>query len=401
MAPLSLGPPPFAASWRHPLFVQPVLISEYNRVDGIVQSLEVRGRLPLCFDRPPLVAAFGRLDVHTTALPLYRVRGGSFGLTSHLPGPRLGATHGTWGHIGAEYYKTTASPDEWLVGSAENTLAALVTRLDYKNYYRAEGYALKAGLVHVPRGQTLAVALCAEWHADRHDPLRTSTDWSLFPFDRSFWRNMTATSGHEHLLRMRAAIGIQDAPRVPYRTLRLDVTAEQVGRSLGGDFEHKSVFVDCRATARTVGTQSLVIRVMGGGRDGHLESQYVLRMGGIGSVRGLSHHSLKGNRMWMVNAEYRLNRDLLGRAMFWPFNCNLGRLAASQLEVGFLYDVGTAYSVDPEDGVLSGWFTCRAIDNWGVFLSVAHDLLRLEWATTKFLGSEQCSILRMRAGLSL
>lgn len=396
MTPLPLGPPPFAASWRYPLFVHPILVSEYNRVDGIVQSLDVRGRWPLRFDRPPLVEPFGRVDVQTTVLPHYHVRGGAFGVKSHLSSARLGATHGTWAHIGATYFKTTESPDDWIVGSAENSLAALMTRHDYRNYYRAEGYSIKAGLLHIPKRQTLALALRAAWKADRHDPLRTRAEWSLFPFDRSFRPNITATPGDERMLRVRAAVKVQDAPRVPYRTFRAGLTFEKVGGSLGGDFEHDGAFIDCRGMTRTIGDQSLSLRIIAGSRTGDLPPQYRLRLGGIGSLRGVTHQSLTGNRMWMINAEYRLNRDLLGRVMFWPHSV---RRVIALLDIGFLYDVGTAYTVNPGGSMLSGWFEGRAIDDWGVFLSVAHDFIRLEWATTDFLGSEHSSILRMRVGL--
>ena len=132
IAPQRLGPEPFAAAWRHAIFVQPVLLSAYNRVDGIVQSLNLRGRLPTDYARPPLLEAFGRLDVHASALPHYKVRGGSVGLASHLPRPPIGATHGLWARVFAQYQRETASPDDWIVGHAENSLAALFTKNDYK-----------------------------------------------------------------------------------------------------------------------------------------------------------------------------------------------------------------------------------------------------------------------------
>jgi hypothetical protein len=239
------------------------------------------------------------------------------------------------------------------------------------------------------------------WHADRHRPLESTTEWSIVPLERPFRPNIAATPGRERMLRMGAAVAIQDAPRVPYRTLRLGVTGEKSGGSLGGDFEYDGAFVDLRARSRTVGNQSLTLRVMAGGRTGNLHSQHLLRLGGIGTLRGVPHQRLTGNRMWMLNAEYRLGGDVLGAATFFPFSNNMVRHLTALMDVGVLYDVGTAYEVCGGHGVLGKWFSGAATDNWGIFLSVANDLLRLEWATTEFLGNEHAGILRLRVGLTL
>jgi len=396
-----LGPQLFEAAWRHSIFVQPVLISRYNRVDGIVHSLNLRGRVPCQFNRPPLMEASGRVDVHASALPHYHVRGGSAGITANLPRARLGATHGYWASVTAQYRKETASPDDWIVGSAENSVAALFAKNDYKNYYLREGYALVASLSYVPQAQRTAIAMNLEWHDDLQRPLESTTEWSLMPVDRLFRPNITATPGRERLLRLAAAARIQDAARVPFRTFQLGVTIEKAGGTLGGDFEYEGAFIEAKSGCKTIGNQWLNVRIVAGGRTGDLASQHLLRLGGIGTLRGVPHQRLTGNRMWMLNAEYRLGGDVLGRPTFCPFSNGWVRRAVALMDVGVLYDVGTAYGVSEEDGTLAGWFEGRAIDNWGIFLSIAHDLFRLEWAMTKFLGREHAGILRLRVGLEL
>jgi hypothetical protein len=394
----SIVAPRFKAVWRHAIFIQPVLLSRYNRVDGIVQSLNLHGRLPYDYSRVPLLETYGRLDVRTTALPHYSIRGGSAGATLNLAARRLGVQHGLWTNIGAEYHKGTVSPDDWIVGDAENTLSALLLKYDYKNYYLHEGYHVRLSSVFVPCSQTMRFGLQLAWHDDLHWPLIRATDWSLVPLQRSFRPNITAVHGRERALRLEADFTIQDTPRAPHRLFSLHVNLEDAGGSLGGDFDYDGACVEAHLATVTFARQWLTVRLLGGARTGTLAPQHLLRVGGIGTLRGVPHQRYTGNRMWLVNAEYRLGTIMPSMPPFLIFKSDIMRRAIALTDIGVFYDVGSAYH-SGSGAVLDDWFAGNAIDNWGVFVSIAEDLIRFEWATMRGVGHEHDDIFRMRVGL--
>lgn len=400
-APENFHPEQFPAAWRHPLFVRLAPLTRFNRVDGVVQSVRVRGRLPLRFARPPLFEARARFDIQATGEAPYRRRGGMLGLGANLPLTPLGRLSGAWASLGAEYRKESASPDEWLVGGAENTLAALLTRHDYKNYYDREGFAVQATIRFVPASQVFDFAAQLAWRDDLHRPLATVTDWSLLPSRKVFRTNIAAEHGRERALRLTVSVLRQDTPRLPHRSITVLGIYEKAGGTFGGDFDYESVFAVIHLQSTTWSRQRVTLRAVAGGRTGKPAPQHLLRLGGIGTLRGIPHQVMSGNRLWMLNAEYHLGGDLLGRATFPPFSWGCVRRVVPFLDLGVSYDLGTAYQWSGSDQVLSGWFAGRAIDNWGLFLGVMNDLVRIEWATTGFLGSEYGHVWRVRTGWKL
>lgn len=400
-APDNFHPERFPAAWRHPLFVQLAPLTRFNRVDGVVQSVMVRGRLPLRFARPPLLEARARFDMQATGEARYRRRGGMLGLGTNLPLTPLGRLSGVWASLSVAYRKETASPDDWIVGRAENTLAALLTRHDYKNYYDREGLAAQATVRFVPASQVFNFAAQLAWRDDLHRSLAVVTDWSLLPSREVFRTNIAAEQGRERALRLTVSFLRQDTPRLPNRAITILGIYEKAGGTLGGDFDFESVFAVVHLQSRTWGGQRVTLRAVAGGRTGKPAPQHLLRLGGIGTLRGIPHQVLSGNRLWMLNAEYHLGGDLLGRATFPPFSWGCVRRVVPFLDLGVSYDLGTAYLRHASDQVLSGWFAGGAIDNWGLFLSVMNDLVRIEWATTGLLGGEYGYIWRVRTGWEL
>jgi len=396
-----LGPPPFSAAWRHAVFAHPSLLKRYNRVDGLVQSLEIRARAPFDFNQAPLLEAFGRVDVHADTLPEYQVRGGTLGIGVNHPHSRLGKENGIWAHADAEYRKETASPDDEIVGSAENTLAALIAKYDYKNYYLREGVSISASILWIPRRQTEALMLLLAWENDRHSSLDVVADWGLLPTESHFRPNIDAAAGRQKALRLTAGIQLQDSPRHPHSVFQTVLHWEKAGGSLGGDFTYDGVFAMLRLERSTWGVQRLTLRSGAGARSGHLALQHVLRLGGISTLRGLPHQSLTGTRLWLFNGEYRFGRDFLTAATFFPFNSGLARRIVPALDAGLLYDLGAAYEVPASDGVFRGWLKGAGIDNWGLFLDVGNDLLRIEWTSTRLLGNDYPDLWHLRLGWTL
>jgi hypothetical protein len=183
--------------------------------------------------------------------------------------------------------------------------------------------------------------------------------------------------------------------------VKVSVAGEKAGRQLGGDFEFDGVFGSLNIKSAIAGNQWLTARLIGGARACKLGEQHRLRLGGIGTLRGTPHQAFTGNRSWMINAEYHLGGDLLGRLAFFPFTTGLVQKVLPVVDVGLLYDLGTAYQVSPADNVFSGWFGGKAFDNWGIFLSIVDDLVRIEWVSSRLLGHEYPDMVRLRIGWQL
>jgi hypothetical protein len=376
----------FPAAWRYTLYAHPNLLSDFNRVDGLVQSLAIHARVPTAFDRPPFVAVFSRVDIHTTELPHYRVRGGAVGVSSHLPCSQLGDRDGWWASLSADYHKQTVSPDDWIVGRTENAIAALLTKHDYRNYHQIEGYTVSATAQFVPQSQKLTFTAQAAWHDDQHHPLANATQWSLLPWSKSYRPNYIAARGQEHMLSFAVGVEIRDTPRYPRRSVHFLMTGEIAGNRLGGDFEYDGVLGEIKLRWATVSSQRLALRIRVGARTGELAEQHELRLGGIGTLRGAPH---------------RIGSDLLGRLDFFPFTAGVVRKVLPIIDLGLLYDVGSAFRAQTTDNLLAGWSAGKGQDNWGIFLSIADDLMRIEWASTLFLGHDYSNVLRCRLGWRL
>jgi surface antigen-like variable number repeat protein len=231
--------------------------------------------------------------------------------------------------LGGELHDLTASDDQWQVSSAEASLAAFGPRRSYRDYYRRRGVQIGGALRVHPQ-----VELLFAWRGERHEPLLSETDFSLWNDDEPFRPNRSAADGRLNAVIVGASIDgdgfDRESLEATYRRhqletpfgerlrgpdtdhdltprWRIDWTSEiSAPDALQSDFDFRRHIVSGRARVALSRHQEVSARAIGGWSDGVLPPQRQFAVGGIGSVHGYGFKEQVGDSLALLNLEYSL-----------------------------------------------------------------------------------------------
>jgi hypothetical protein len=292
----------------------------YNPVDGFTPALDFEG------------AAFDSGARNYTLFTGFA----SYKFGPERPGYSLGMERNFGGAVraytGVEIHDISDSDDRWRITSAEQTLVSLAFKNTFRDYYRRRGLQVHGG-VRAGGNHEFTVA----WRRDRHEPLTNTTDYSFFRDDHQFRENLAVLPGDVRAIVLgytydsraldAATIGatyrrhlMEDLFRGVTRRgfgWRFDWTGEIAGHGLGGDREYQRHIFNTRAYVPLAPRQSISARLLLGDSDGSLPAERRFALGGIGTVHGYRFKEAVGERMALVNLEYRF--DLSGENRHdWP-----------------------------------------------------------------------------------
>jgi hemolysin activation/secretion protein len=248
------------------------------------------------------------------------------------------------------------------VSDAENTLALLLARQDYRDYWEREGFGTYLAW-RVPDFSTVSLHL-------RRDEYRSL---AYDPGVRSFLRrsrvlreNPAIDDGRTHTAALRLE-RIARTTRHTHAGLYHWMEAEWAGRRLGGDFTYTRLLGDVRSVLRLSPATTLMLRLAAGHTPaGSLPRQKEFPLGGVDALRGHAFGQFRGDQLALVQAEYVIG---------------LWRLRTGAFEGGLhaivFVDAGRAWS-DPRHR----WSLPDqqvAVDG-GVGLATAEDNLRVYFA---------------------
>jgi len=231
--------------------------------------------------------------------------------------------------LGGEIHDLTASDDQWQISSSEASLAAIGPRRSFRDYYRRRGAQIGGALRVHPQ-----VELLFAWRGERHEPLATRTDFSVWNDDESFRPNRAAVDGHMNAVVLGGSVDGRGFDResleATYRRhqletpfgerlsdpddehdrsamWRIDWTSEiSTPETLKSDFDFRRHIISGRARLALSPHQDFGVRVIGGWSDGVLPPQRLFAIGGIGSVHGYEFKEAVGDSLALVNLEYAL-----------------------------------------------------------------------------------------------
>jgi hypothetical protein len=292
----------------------------YSPVDGFTPALQLEG------------AAFDPDARNYTLFSGFA----SYKFGPERPGYSLGMERNFGGAVrayaGVEIHDISDSDDRWRIGSAEQTLVSLAFKNTFRDYYRRRGLQVHGG-VRTRRNHEFTAA----WRRDRHEPLANTTNYSFFRDDHAFRENPAVLPGDVHAIVLgytydsraleATSIGaayrrhlMEDLFRGATRRgfgWRFDWTGEIAGHGLGGDREYHRHIFNTRAYVPLAPRQSISARLILGDSEGPLPVERRFALGGIGTVHGYRFKEAVGERMALVNLEYRL--DLTGNGdAEWP-----------------------------------------------------------------------------------
>lgn len=257
----------------------------YNRVDGPAISAGlavVREDMP----RPILRAAVGYAFSRERVL-------GEFSADVPLGHARPPAVT-----LGGSGYRRTATEDAWIVDDAENTIFALLSRKDYRDWYESEGFE---GRLRVDPGRD--VSLAAGARVERHRSLGVETRVALWGVDDLFRENPAIDEGEEGLAWGSVRVGPE---RIPTKGgSRIEVRYERAGDPIERDFDYARIRAQGNLRQRLAPGQTFRVRAIAAStRSGTLPAQKIWDLGGIGTLRGEPYKRYSGDQFYLVNAEF-------------------------------------------------------------------------------------------------
>lgn len=271
--------------------------------------------------------------------------------------------------ISCFYFDETASLDDWVIGSWENSLAALFFKEDFKDYFGREGARISLSQKFLT-DHKVGIELASYDYAS----MDRKTNWSIFGGNKKFQPNPSVTDGKENSLKLFAVLDWRDNPLYPINGWYVEAIYEKTRR----DFKTDGLFLNLKRYQGTFMNQTCIIQAKVGTRKGSRAQQHLMDIGGVGSLKGYQDKQFSDvNRMLLFNIDYRFNQDILSRLpLKWlPFYNDLSLILFG--------DAGWARMVDPKKGLFRGFekseMTCFKSD-LGISLSFSEDLARIDFA---------------------
>lgn len=241
--------------------------------------------------------------------------------------------------VGIKNYDLTATEDEWVMATDENSAAAFFFKEDFRDYYRRSGTSL-----HLIGTLFRYLNLEMAYFLDEHESLKRETNWSLFGGRDKFRENPPADEGEVHSLMAKMVYDTRDDLMEPTSGFLAKASYEKGGDGFGGDFDFQRFLLDFRRYVRLSIYENLDLRLRMGTASGDLPVQLAFDLGGLGSLRGYNFKEFDNfDRLVLGNVEYRLQ---------------LGRLVPGYLEEKQIipfYDFGTAWFSDEKDALSAGF----------------------------------------------
>jgi hypothetical protein len=201
--------------------------------------------------------------------------------------------------LGVTMVRRTDHSDLQQVDDLENSLALLLGRQDYRDYFEREGVGAYLSW-RVPDFSTISFHV----RNDQYRSLLLSNETrSWLHTDRRLRDNPAITEGTARSLTLRLE-------RLAHRTRRMRaglyhwVELERAGYGMGGDFHYTRALADLRSVVRLSPATTLSLRAVGGHSfSGSLPSQKEFTLGGVDGLRAHPFAAYRGDRLALSQAE--------------------------------------------------------------------------------------------------
>ncbi|MCE9627300.1 MAG: outer membrane protein assembly factor [Candidatus Eisenbacteria bacterium] len=267
--------------------------------------------------------------------------------------------------FGVSMVRRTDHPELQQVDDAENSLALLLARTDYRDYWEREGSGVYLSW-RVPDFSTVSV------HARRDEYRsldRASHVTSWFNKERDLRANPAIDDGESHSLLVRLE-RLAHKDHGTHAGLYHWMEFDRTGGELGGDFGYMRGLADVRSVLRLSPATSLTIRgVAGSTFEGTLPRQKRFALGGVDGLRAHAMGDLEGSQIAMAQAEYTLGLWALRGAGF-----EAGLHAIAFVDAGAAWDNPRGrWDVDKQKFTADGGFGVATSED-DIRLYVARDL---------------------------
>ena len=262
----------------------------YNRVEGLFLGL----RKPQNIDDRAIFDLYGHVG---------------YGFADKRVCYQLGIQRrmlGAYGPIlGMEIHDVTKTEDGWIMPTFENSLASMLIREDFQDFYREHGYSFYTNL-NLSELATLQVG----YHYQSQYSLMKKTNWSVFGGDKKFRPNPEIDEIEYSSVKAKIKIDSRNSFRHPNKGWYILMSAEFAGQDFNGletgvDFDR--YLLDIRRYQPITYGENLDFRIRAGSSRGVMPRQYLFDAGRFSALRGYGFKEFENfNRMVVVSVEYRL-----------------------------------------------------------------------------------------------
>ncbi|HDP98235.1 MAG TPA: hypothetical protein ENN22_03510, partial [bacterium] len=205
--------------------------------------------------------------------------------------------------IGIETHDITATEDEWIMPTFENSLAAILIREDFHDFYRKFGYS--AYLNHFV---SELLMISAQYHQTAHRNISKQTNWAIFGGDKKFRHNPAIDEIDFKSVVGKIVFDTRDSYKYPNKGWLFTASGEFVDKKFndnGVDFDR--IIVDLRRYQPIGFGENFDFRLRAGSSRGAVPVHLKFDLGGFSTLRGYQFKEFSDhNRMLLGNLEYRL-----------------------------------------------------------------------------------------------
>ncbi len=208
--------------------------------------------------------------------------------------------------IGVEAHDMTETDDTWIMPEFENSLAAILLKEDFHDFYRREGYSAYAS-----QNITHHLRISAEYRKDSHYSLEKNTNWSIFGGKKKFRENPKIDEIEFTGLVAKITLDSRNDYKYPDQGWLISLTGEYAGKDFNDNGVNFDRFIlDIRRFQPLGFGENLNFRLRAGSSRGELPQQYKFDLGGISTLRGYKFKEFENhNRMVLGNLEYQINEN--------------------------------------------------------------------------------------------
>lgn len=267
---------------------------------------------------------------------------------------------------GFRLFDRTASADESIVRTAENTVFALLFKGDYRDYFRTRN-GFEADLRYKANRHLSFIGYLS---AFEYRAMPVDVNWTVFRNSDSFRPNPLIREGDAGIVKLGVAYNNRRKSPIFRNAWFVSLLYERGFR----EFPFDGVALSFKRHQKTIfGRQAFVTRALIGTRSS-TDEQHQFDIGGISTLRGYRIKEYTGNRILLVNVDYLFRGDLIGR---------LSGRVGQFLELIAFADAGWVTAVPKAANLLEGFDTFDLGDvktNLGVALSAYRQLIRFNVA---------------------
>ena len=313
------------------------MTARYNRVEGLaiepqLKFEDVKGKFPTLIIDGAYTFSLKRWEYN------FEVH--------HQIGKKIGP------YFDAALFQQARTSDDWAITGPENSIAAILIKEDFYDFYWDRGFAGSAGVFY---GKYWKAGI--GYNGTKISNLSKNTDWALFGRHKHFRQNWSTVlsdsnaiindKGDLREIVLSATYDNVDDKLHPHSGVSAYIGWNQTVDSDSGYFDYRMFNGEFKSYIPIAPSQTLAIRFRTGFSNDSLPLFRRFFIGGLGSLRGYDYKEFEGNRYLLANMDYvwQFYRSHLGAGVFFDMG-KAGFTREDFRSADMKTDVGIAFLIE-------------------------------------------------------